>query len=108
MDADMAKTLQMLSEAAMDMAGMDSGAAEGMGDDIMQKMMGGFEKMGDKGDMSKIVDDMMKQLLSKEVMYEPMKQICDKFPEWLAENEEQLPAEDYERYSQCVCVCRCV
>ena len=40
----------------------------------------------------------MKQLLAKEVMYEPMKQINEKFPEWLSENEEQLPKEDYERW----------
>lgn len=26
----------------------------------------------------------MRQLLSKDLMYEPTKQICDKFPEWLA------------------------
>lgn len=26
----------------------------------------------------------MRQLLSKDLMYEPAKQICDKFPEWLA------------------------
>jgi hypothetical protein len=26
----------------------------------------------------------MRQLLSKDLMYEPTKQVCDKFPEWLA------------------------
>merc|ERR1719231_787343 len=41
---------------------------------------------------------MMRQLLSKELMYEPMKQVCDKYPEWLAMQSEALSREDYERY----------
>lgn len=31
-----------------------------------------------------VIDGVMRQLLSKDLMYEPAKQICDKFPEWLA------------------------
>ena len=42
----------------------------------------------------------MRQLLSKDVMYDPMKQITAKFPEWLAEHEDSLPEEDYERYGR--------
>ena len=67
-------------------------------------------------DFNGIVDNMMKQLLSKDVMYVPMKQICEKvwvggvgqrlcrrhdycmqYPEWLAANEEELPPEEYEK-----------
>ena len=31
-------------------------------------------------------------------MYIPVKQICNKFPEWLAIQEDHLPKEEYERY----------
>ena len=34
-----------------------------------------------------VIDGVMRQLLSKDLMYEPTKQICDKFPEWLANNK---------------------
>jgi peroxin-19 len=44
-----------------------------------------------------IMDGMMEQLLSKDLMYEPMKQVTDKFPEWLAENKSTLSTEDYEQ-----------
>ena len=42
----------------------------------------------------------MKQLLSKEVMYEPMVKMCEEFPRWLAENEGALPKADCERYGR--------
>ena len=41
---------------------------------------------------------MMRQLLSKELMYDPMKQVCMKYPEWLAEAKGQLTDEEYNRY----------
>ena len=28
------------------------------------------------------------------------RQICDKYPEWLATHREKLPAADYQRYGQ--------
>ena len=78
MQANMAKTLQMLSENAKSMDGMEPAAAEGMGEEIMKKMMEDFEKMGEKEDFQSVIDGMMKQLLSKEIMYDPIKAICDR------------------------------
>ena len=43
-------------------------------------MIAEFEKLGEKEDFSQVVDGMMRQLLSKELMYEPMKQVCEKYP----------------------------
>ena len=100
MDKSVASTLKMMSEASSDMEGMDTGSAEQMGEDIMKKMMGEFEKLGEKQDFQEIIDGMMRQLLSKEVMYEPMKEITKKFPKWLAENEDSLSKEDYERFGK--------
>ena len=100
MDKSVASTLKMMSEASSDMEGMDTAAAEQMGEDIMKKMMGEFEKLGEKQDFQEIIDGMMRQLLSKEVMYEPMKEITKKFPKWLAENEDSLAKEDYERFGK--------
>jgi len=38
----------------------------------------------------KFLDGMMEQLLSKELMYEPMKQVTEKFPSWLEKNKKKL------------------
>mmetsp|Transcript_5686 Transcript_5686/g.8328 ORF Transcript_5686/g.8328 Transcript_5686/m.8328 type:complete len:294 (+) Transcript_5686:136-1017(+) len=87
------------------MPDMDSAQIPQMGEDIMEQMMHEFAKMGNGGaaggagnDFDSIVDGMMKQLLAKELMYEPMKSVCDKFPEWLADAKERLSEEDYNRY----------
>ena len=103
-DADLeegvAKTLQNLANATQEMEGMETNQAEQMGEEMMMEMMKEFEKMGEKEDFQEVIDGMMKQLLSKEVMYEPMKQICERFPAWLAEKEAVLSKDDYERHGR--------
>lgn len=47
-----------------------------------------------------LLEGMMKQLLNKEVMYDPMKQVSDRFPKWLAEHKSTLSEEEYNRYGQ--------
>ena len=49
--------------------------------------------------MESIVETMMQQLLSKEILYEPMKEIGERYPQWLEEHKASLSEEDYERYS---------
>ncbi|RLN55524.1 hypothetical protein BBJ28_00002776 [Nothophytophthora sp. Chile5] len=96
-NAGVAKTLQNMAKAAEDMEGMGTAQVENMGEEMMSEMMKKFEEMGEKSDFQDLVDGMMQQLLSKDVMYDPMKQICER---WLAEKESMLSKEDYER---CVC-----
>lgn len=50
--------------------------------------------------MESIVETMMQQLLSKEILYEPMKEIGERYPKWLEENKAKLTNEEYARYSQ--------
>lgn len=50
------------------------------------------------------MDGMMEQLLSKELMYEPMKQVAEKFPAWLAAHKGKLTSEEFrqrERQYEC-------
>jgi peroxin-19 len=55
---------------------------------------------GDDGELSKMFLGMMEQLTNKDMLYEPMKELDEKFPEWLAKKEKEgkLPAEDMTRY----------
>ena len=50
--------------------------------------------------MESIVETMMQQLLSKEILQEPMKEIGEKYPKWLEEHKAGLKPEDYDRYSR--------
>ncbi|KAL8024685.1 putative pex19 protein [Plasmopara halstedii] len=95
-----AKTLQNMAKVAEEMEGVGTAQVEAMGENMMAEMMKKFEEMGDKSDFQELVDGMMQQLLSKDVMYDPMKQICERYPEWLADKEMLLEKKDYERYGK--------
>mmetsp|Transcript_12404 Transcript_12404/g.19206 ORF Transcript_12404/g.19206 Transcript_12404/m.19206 type:complete len:302 (+) Transcript_12404:75-980(+) len=60
-----------------------------------EEMMKGFDNLDAEGGDA-IIDGMMQQLLTKELMYEPMKQVTEKFPQWLEEKKETLPKKEYE------------
>ena len=55
---------------------------------------------GSEEDFSKMLLGMMEQLTNKEVLYEPMKELDDKFPSWMKENESKIPAGDMTRYQE--------
>jgi len=95
--SDMAKGAGEASEPDFN---MEPGNIEAMGEEMMENMMKEFEKMGQKGDANDVIDGMMKQLLSKDIMYEPMKKVNDRYPRWLAEHKERLSKDDYNRYGQ--------
>ena len=62
-----------------------------------------FEKMGTKDDFNSAIDNMMRQLLARDVMYLPMKQIQDKARDCLS----SCPF-NYASWSCVCCVCVCV
>eukprot|EP00118_Oscarella_pearsei_P026094 m.309379 g.309379 ORF g.309379 m.309379 type:complete len:306 (+) comp46273_c0_seq1:21-938(+) len=69
------------------MAGMflgGSGAPEGSGDD--------------ESGIIPMMQQMMKNLLSKDVLYPAIVDIRDKYPAWLRENDGKLPADQFGKY----------
>ncbi|KAM7196547.1 Pex19 protein family domain containing protein [Naviculisporaceae sp. PSN 640] len=80
-------------------------AAEGT-DDFMAELLkqmqsgGGLEGEGNDEEFSKMLLGMMEQLTNKEILYEPMKELHEKFPEWLEKNKDKTPAEDMKRYEE--------
>ena len=92
--------MQASGESASAAAASQS-AAE---DDVLAAMLKEMEKGGMGGgfgsdeDFSKMLMGMMEQLTNKEILYEPMKELDQKFPGWLAENGEKVGKEDLQRY----------
>ncbi len=99
-DFEVAKTLKMLGEAQQGMAGFEAGKMEEAGEQMIEDMMHQFEALGEKEDYQEVVDGVMRQLLSKDLMWEPCKQICEKFPEWLALHKKNLSNAEYENYGK--------
>jgi peroxin-19 len=79
--------------------------AEGTEDllaELMKQMQGAGVDGGEGGEeeFSKMLMGMMDQLTTKEILYEPMKELDDKFPEWLEKNGGKTSAEDLKRYKE--------
>lgn len=49
---------------------------------------------------SALVDGIMRQLLSKEILYQPMKEIGERYPPWLEEHKGSLDSEEYATYTR--------
>ncbi|KAK4050097.1 Peroxisome chaperone and import receptor [Microbotryomycetes sp. JL201] len=67
---------------------------------LMAQMAAGGDDFGGEEGLQSMLDEMMGQLMSRDVLYEPLKELRDKYPEYLQDNESKLPAEDIKRYKQ--------
>ncbi|OIV94067.1 hypothetical protein TanjilG_05447 [Lupinus angustifolius] len=74
--------------------------ADDLGKDAMEDWVKQFEDLAGTQDMESIVETMMQQLLSKEILHEPMKEIGERYPKWLEEHKITLSKEEYDRYSK--------
>ncbi|XP_075875799.1 peroxisomal biogenesis factor 19 [Nelusetta ayraudi] len=76
------------------------------GDDLVKALEGlGLEEGGDggggdDGNVLPIMQSIMQNLLSKDVLYPSLKEITAKYPEWLDANKTSLSPEDHQRYEQ--------
>ncbi|CAN8106437.1 unnamed protein product [Discula destructiva] len=101
--ADFQETIRRTMERMQASGESATAAATAEGsDDFMAEMLrqmggeGGVE--GSEEEFSKMLLGMMEQLTNKDILYEPMKELNDKFPEWMEKNRETISAEDRERY----------
>jgi peroxin-19 len=89
-EKDLAKILEEMSKASIGESG------NGNEDDFLREMLGLQDGGSDDFNSDTVIDGMMEQLLSKDLMYEPMKQVTEKFPEWLETNKADLSPKDYQ------------
>jgi peroxin-19 len=50
--------------------------------------------------MQGAMQELVQQIMSKDVLYEPMVELRDKYPQWLAANQLSLSSEDRARYTR--------
>ncbi|KAM9789671.1 peroxisomal biogenesis factor 19 [Neosynchiropus ocellatus] len=75
------------------------------GDDLVKALEGlglegDGEGEGDEANILPIMQSIMQNILSKDVLYPSLKEITTKYPEWLDANKSTLSPEDYQRYGQ--------
>ncbi|ORY83175.1 Pex19 protein family-domain-containing protein [Protomyces lactucae-debilis] len=84
-----------------DSAGLEMG--EGESDAFMAEMMKQFEQSaGENGDFGSVLEGMMAQLMSKEILYEPLLELSQKYPDWIKEHPEDPKLETYKKQCKLV------
>lgn len=98
------KTMERMQESGDAASAAASSSAH---DDILAQMLkemesGNFGGAGSDEDFSKILMGMMEQLTNKEILYEPMKELNEKFPQWMTENKgsDKVSESDMKRYEE--------
>uniref|UniRef100_A0A452IZL8 Peroxisomal biogenesis factor 19 n=1 Tax=Gopherus agassizii TaxID=38772 RepID=A0A452IZL8_9SAUR len=60
----------------------------------------GLEEGDGEGNILPIMQSIMQNLLSKDVLYPSLKEITEKYPEWLRSHRDTLPEEQFEKYQE--------
>lgn len=74
-------------------------------DDLLAQMLremqnGGSDDASNEEGFSRMLMNMMEQLTNREILYEPMKELHDKFPSWMRDNESSVEEADLVRYRE--------
>ncbi|KAL7333177.1 Peroxisome chaperone and import receptor, variant 2 [Mucor circinelloides] len=97
------KTMNKLKDSSKE---IDSSIAEESEDAFMAELMKQMESLADNGEFEGVLEGMMSQLMSKELLYEPMKDLAQKYPAWLEEHKDTADKADYEKYKQQHVICQ--
>ncbi|NP_001089075.1 peroxisomal biogenesis factor 19 L homeolog [Xenopus laevis] len=60
----------------------------------------GVDETDGDGNILPLMQNIMQNLLSKEVLYPSLKEITEKYPDWLRSHRDSLPAEEYNKYKE--------
>ena len=102
MQASMAETLRALSgrsdvDAAAGATNEDGSERTLSAEEAAMKRMFESAESGQNA-MQGMMDTMLQHLLSKDVLYEPMKEIAELYPPWLEKNGKKIPDEELRRF----------
>jgi len=66
-------------------------------EESLKKLMDEFQA---NPQMQEIMEGMMEKLVSKDVLYEPIKEMREQYPPWLEANKDKISKEDLEKYQK--------
>ncbi|KAI8923512.1 Pex19 protein family-domain-containing protein [Entophlyctis helioformis] len=84
------------AQVAEDMKNL--GGLEGMDEALLSDLLKDLEKMMDSDEYGGMFNGLMDELMKKDFLYEPMKELASKYPEWLNTNRGQLAPAELKRY----------
>jgi len=89
------KAMEKLKESDSNLQAESASATSDPFESLLAQLGEGGEN---EEELEGIIEGMMKQLMSKSILYEPLKELSDKFPSYLTENASTIKPEDKERY----------
>lgn len=97
------KTMERMQGSSDSASAAAASGSENSEEALLAQMMaqlqaGGGGGEGGEEDFSKMLMSMMTQLTNKDILYEPMKELHDKFPPWLEKHKGEVEKVDLERY----------
>ena len=90
------------SEDQATSAAQSGGGEEDFLEQLLKGMPGGAAGANDMDEegFTNMLLGMMEQLMNKEALYEPMKELDEKFPTWIEKNKGKVAQEDMNRYEE--------
>jgi len=68
------------------------------GDEAMLERV--LQQLDSAPEMQGAMQELVQQIMAKEVLYEPMIELRDKYPQWLAEHDRELSTDDRARFAR--------
>ena len=65
-------------------------------DDILDNL----NSLMDNVELDSLLANVMDQIVSKELLYEPLKDLASKYPDYLSKAKDTIPLEDYNRFEK--------
>jgi len=94
------RTMERMQASGDAATAASTSKAEQSEEDLLAQMMKELTEGDGEGDFNSMLMNMMAHLTNKDILYDPMKELHDKFPQWLEKNKGQVSDDDYKRYEK--------
>mmetsp|Transcript_4750 Transcript_4750/g.8148 ORF Transcript_4750/g.8148 Transcript_4750/m.8148 type:complete len:279 (+) Transcript_4750:19-855(+) len=98
--ANVSQAMQLMQQTAAAVETMSPEERQRMSESVMEHLAQQFSQLGENPEFASIMENMMQQMLSKDVLYKPMCDIRDKYPSWMEANRATLSEDDLQRYAR--------
>ena len=105
-DVSFEETLKMINESLAQVPNESKVPEEKELEEMFQEFASAFGPIDgasaaqDCNNFLPVMESMMKSILSKDLLYPPLKDLCEKYPDWLADNREKLGEDAYDQYNK--------
>lgn len=100
LDETFLDTIKDLTEGAQNIPEMSPEELEGMFSNFGLSESSNDAESDQLPELMPLMHNVMQKLMSKDLLYPSLKEIVDKYPDWLAEKQSSLKPKEYESYSQ--------